>query len=207
MVFESSYTHVLKHNFVRFPGDPQINYLTSPFYSTEFQDKANAALTWNYQKFSTTVYGEYYGNTPNNQATLDVSGYAQPNAGKLGSWVIANWSASYEVLNGLTVTANVNNVFNKQPPFDSTYRGNRQPALQHLQLQQLRPQLLRGRELQVRQVRQTAFAQRGPGASRDPVFFGAAFRDCLRVSRPAAAPAARTGGAGTDRSPAGRRDR
>jgi outer membrane receptor protein involved in Fe transport len=123
MVFESSYTHVLKHNFVRFPGDPQINYLTSPFYSTEFQDKANAALTWNYEKFSTTVYGEYYGNTPNNQATLDVSGYAQPNAGKLGAWVIANWSASYEVLSGLTVTANVNNVFNKMPPFDPTWTG------------------------------------------------------------------------------------
>ena len=123
MVFESSYTHVLKHNFVRFPGDPQINYLTSPFYSTEFQDKANAALTWNYQKLSTTVYAEYYGNTPNNQATLDVSGYAQPNAGKLGSWVIANWSASYEVLNGLTLSVNVNNVFNKQPPFDPTWTG------------------------------------------------------------------------------------
>ena len=44
MVFESSYTHVLKHNFVRFPGDPQIDYLTSPFYSTEFQDKANARI-------------------------------------------------------------------------------------------------------------------------------------------------------------------
>jgi outer membrane receptor protein involved in Fe transport len=123
MVFESSYTHVLKHNFVRFPGDPQINYLTSPFYSTEFQDKANAALTWNYEKLSTTVYGEYYGNTPNNQATLDVSGYAQPNAGKLGSWVIANWSASYEVLNGLTMSVNVNNVFNKQPPLDPTWTG------------------------------------------------------------------------------------
>ena len=69
-----------------FPGDPQIDYLTSPFYSTEFQDKANLALTWNFQKFSTTVYGEYYGNTPNYQATLDVSGYAQPGAGKLGAW-------------------------------------------------------------------------------------------------------------------------
>ncbi len=123
MVMDGSYTHVLKHNFVRFPGDPQIDYLTSPFYSTEFQDKANLALTWNYQKFSTTVYGEYYGNTPNNQATLDVSGYAQPNAGKLGAWFVANWSASYEVLSGLTVSVNVNNVFNKQPPFDPTYTG------------------------------------------------------------------------------------
>ena len=123
MVLDGSYTHVLKHNFVRFPGDPQIDYLTSPFYSTEFQDKANLALTWNFQKFSTTVYGEYYGNTPNYQATLDVSGYAQPGAAKLGAWVIANWSASYEILSGFTVSANVNNVFNKQPPFDNSYQG------------------------------------------------------------------------------------
>jgi iron complex outermembrane recepter protein len=123
MVLDGSYTHVLTHNFVSFPGDPQINYLTSPFYSTEFQDKANLSLTWNFQKWSTTVYAEYYGNTPNNQATLDVSGYAQPGAGKLGAWVIANWSASYEVISGLTVSANVDNVFNRQPPFDPTYTG------------------------------------------------------------------------------------
>ena len=36
--------------------------------------------------------------------------------------VVANWSASYEVLSGLTVSANVNNVFNKQPPFDNSTR-------------------------------------------------------------------------------------
>ena len=123
LLFEASYTHTLKHNFISFPGDPQINYLTSPFYSTEFRDKANAAITWNYRKFSTTVYGEYYGTSPNNQATLDVSGYAQPGAAKLPPWIIANFSASYEVLSGLVVSFNVDNVFNRQPPYDPTYTG------------------------------------------------------------------------------------
>ena len=122
-LFEGSFTHTLKHNFVSFPGDPQIDYLTSPFYSTEFQDKGNLAVTWNFRKFSTTVYGEYYGTSPNNQAIQAVSGYAQPGAAKLPPWIIANFSASYEVLSGLVVSFNVNNVFNKQPPFDSTYLG------------------------------------------------------------------------------------
>jgi outer membrane receptor protein involved in Fe transport len=123
LLFEASYTHTLKHSFIRFPGDPEIDYLTSPFYSTEFRDKGNVAITWNYHKFSSTLYGEYYGTSPNNQATLDVSGYAQPGAGKLKPWVIGNYSASYEVLNGLVVSINVNNVFNKQPPYDPTYTG------------------------------------------------------------------------------------
>jgi iron complex outermembrane receptor protein len=122
-LLDAAYTHVIKHNFINFPGDPQVNYLTSPFYSTEFRDKANASLTWNYGKFSTTLYTEYYGTSPNNQATLDVSGYAQPGAAKLHPWIITNYSASYEVLNGLVVSFNIDNAFNRQPPYDSTYTG------------------------------------------------------------------------------------
>ncbi|MBS0580224.1 MAG: TonB-dependent receptor [Proteobacteria bacterium] len=117
-----SYTHTLNHSIINFPGDPTIDLLTNPFYSTEFRDKGNASLTWNYDKFTTTLYGEYYGTSPNNQATLDNS-LTTPNAGKLHPWWIANASVSYELLKGLTVTANVNNLFNKMPPMDPTYKG------------------------------------------------------------------------------------
>ncbi len=122
-VVQGSYTHTLKHNFVSFPGDPRINYLTSPFYSTEFQDKANLSVSWNYKALTTTAYTEFYGTTPNNQAVQDVTGYAQKGAGKLPSWWIVNFSASYDILPGLQVYGNVLNVVNKQPPFDPTYRG------------------------------------------------------------------------------------
>jgi len=44
------------------------------------------------------VYVERYGRTPNNQATLQVEGYATPGAGTLPPWTITNWSAQYEVL-------------------------------------------------------------------------------------------------------------
>jgi outer membrane receptor protein involved in Fe transport len=120
---EAAYSNILTHSEVRFPGDPEIDLLNSPFYSTEFKTKANLALTWNLGRFGTTVYVERYGRTPNNQATLQVEGYATPGAATLPPWTITNWSAQYEVLRGLTLGANINNVFNRSPPFDSTYTG------------------------------------------------------------------------------------
>jgi iron complex outermembrane recepter protein len=123
MEADAAYTHTLTHNVVQYPGDPQINLLSNPFWSTEFQDKANASVTWNYKKFSTTLYGEFYGTSPNYAATLYTEGYATPQAAKLPSWWLANWSASYEFAPGFTVTANVVNLFNKMPPFDDSYPG------------------------------------------------------------------------------------
>ncbi len=152
MLLQASYTHTLTHNETLFPGDPQINLLDSPFYSTEFQDKANASVTWNYNKFSTTVYGEFYGNTPNEEATLDNS-YQYEGDGRLGSWVIANWSASYEAVPGPYVHGQRGQRVQQDAAVRQLVSGHRQPALQPFQLQHLRTQLLRRGELQVRQVR------------------------------------------------------
>jgi outer membrane receptor protein involved in Fe transport len=128
MILEAAYTRTLTHTAVSFPGDPTIDLIANPFYANlfrdvDFQDKANLALTWNYRKFGTTAYVEYYGTTPNYQAIQAPSGYAQPYAGKLPAWWLANWSANYEIVKGLVATVNVNNVFNKQPPLDNTQLG------------------------------------------------------------------------------------
>ena len=120
---EGAYTNVLTHNEVRFPGDPQIDLLNSPFYSTEFKTKANLGLTWNLGKFGTTVYLEYYGHSPNFVSTQAPEGYATPGAANLATWTITNWSVQYEVLPGLVFNGNINNVFNRSPPFDNSYRG------------------------------------------------------------------------------------
>jgi iron complex outermembrane recepter protein len=120
---EGAYTNILTHTEVRFPGDPEIDLLDSPFYSTEFKIKANLALTWNLDRFGTTVYLEHYGPSPNFVSTEAPEGYATPGADKLASWTITNWSVQYQLLPGLTVTGNVNNVFNRSPPFDNSYRG------------------------------------------------------------------------------------
>jgi iron complex outermembrane recepter protein len=122
--FEGSYSNILKHNQTLFPGDAPVNLLNTPFYSTEFKTKANFAITYQYTKFSTTLYVEHYGKTPNYAAQQDpVNGYNVPGGGRLGIWTIANLSAKYEVLHGLTVSANVNNLFNKLPPIDYSTPG------------------------------------------------------------------------------------
>lgn len=125
--FEGSYSNVLKHTFVQFAGDAQINYLNSPFYSTEFKTKENLSVTWDFHKFGASMYVERYGQTPNYADALTVAGYygpdAAPGAGRLGTWTIANMSAKYEVLPGLVVSANVVNLFDKAPPVDNSYTG------------------------------------------------------------------------------------
>jgi outer membrane receptor protein involved in Fe transport len=120
---EGSYSNILEHSEIRFPGDPQIDLLNSPFYSTEFKTKANLGVTWNIGKFGTTVFVERYGRSPNNVSTLQVEGFATPGAAWLNPWTITNWSAQYEVLRGLTVIGNINNVFNRSPPYDPTWTG------------------------------------------------------------------------------------
>jgi outer membrane receptor protein involved in Fe transport len=52
-----------------------------------------------------------------------LSGGAIGDGGRLPTWTIANLSAKYEVLRGLTVSANVNNLLNKLPPIDYSTPG------------------------------------------------------------------------------------
>jgi outer membrane receptor protein involved in Fe transport len=122
--FDGSYTNVLKHDQTLFPGDAAVNLLENPFYSTEFKTKANFAITYDIKKFSTTLYVEYYGKTPNYLSQQDpVLTYSAPGAGRVGTWTIANLSAKYEILHGLTLSANVNNLFDKLPPIDYSTPG------------------------------------------------------------------------------------
>ena len=72
---------------------------------------------------ATTLYVEHYGKTPNYLAQQDRRGLCAPGGGRLGTWTIANLSAKYEVLHGLTLSANVNNLFDKLPPIDYSTPG------------------------------------------------------------------------------------
>jgi iron complex outermembrane recepter protein len=123
LLFDGAYTDVLKHDSTQFTGDQVIDLLQSPFYSTEFKTKENFSVTWNFRKFGTTFYVERYGETPNYLASLTTDEYNTPGAGRVGSWTLANWSARYEIIRGLMVSANVNNVFNKEPPKDNSWPG------------------------------------------------------------------------------------
>jgi hypothetical protein len=80
-VLEGQYTDILKHTMIMYPGDPTIDLLTNPFYSTEFKSKENISVTWNYAKLSTTLYVEHYGQTPNYAAQQTALGYDVPFGG------------------------------------------------------------------------------------------------------------------------------
>jgi outer membrane receptor protein involved in Fe transport len=118
-----SFSDVLSHSEIRFAGDPTIDLLNSPFYSHEFKTKANLSLGWDYRAFGITLYGEFYGKTPNYIAQQDVTGYEQPGAGRLPTWAVANLNVRYEVLPDLTISGNVVNLTNRLPPIDRSTPG------------------------------------------------------------------------------------
>ena len=122
-VFEGSYSDILKHSLTQFAGDTPVDLINNPFFSTDFKTKENFAVTWNFHKLGLTGYVERYGRTPNFVATESTAGYASPGAGKLGTWTLANFSARYEVIDGLTLSANIVNAFDKMPPVDNSYPG------------------------------------------------------------------------------------
>jgi outer membrane receptor protein involved in Fe transport len=121
LLFNASYSNVLKHDLQQFPTDPVIDELRDPTFSTDFKTKANASITWTLDRWSATVYGNRYGQSPNYAATLN--GYAAPHAGKLPAWYVYNASVSYNPLDNLTLSFLVNNVFNKMPPIDHSMPG------------------------------------------------------------------------------------
>ena len=122
--FEGAYSDILKHSEILHPGDAPINLLDSPFYSTEFKTKEHLTVTYLYAKFGVTAYVERYGRTPNYASQQDpVLGYAAPGGGRLPTWTVANLSAKYEVLPGLTLSASAENIFDKLPPIDYSTPG------------------------------------------------------------------------------------
>ena len=120
-VFEAAWTDVLTHTYQKFPGDRVINLIRDPTWSTDFKTKANASLTWNRGDWTSTVYVDQYGRTPNNLASY--YGYGTEGAGTLSPWTLCNASAQYQWGPNLSTSVVVNNVFDTMPPKDHSYDG------------------------------------------------------------------------------------
>ncbi|MGH8158993.1 MAG: TonB-dependent receptor domain-containing protein [Rhodanobacter sp.] len=125
LYYKFSYSDELKHTYQDYVTDPKIDLLRhpgAPNFNTDFKSKANASITWSKSEWSTTLYVNRFGRSPNNQAQLDDS-YAKPGDGKLGAWILWNASVTYNPIKSLGLSFLVNNVFNKMPPIDRTYSG------------------------------------------------------------------------------------
>lgn len=123
LAFNTSYSDMLKHTQQSYPGDPNIDLLRHPYFSTDFKSKVSGSLTWTpNDQWSGTVYFNRYGKSPNYLATA-TDGYSAKGAGTLPAWVLYNASLSYNPVKNLALSFQVNNLFNKMPPLDRSYPG------------------------------------------------------------------------------------
>jgi iron complex outermembrane recepter protein len=122
-LLDGSFTLTKFHTFQQFPGDPYVNYLNDPFYSTEFKTKSNASVTWSKDPVSVTLYVERYGRSPNHISTTQQNGYSLSGAGSVAPWTLADLSVTYKPIPSLELTFATNNLFNRMPPTDNTFFG------------------------------------------------------------------------------------
>jgi len=125
-----SWTRNFKHEFQQYPTDPVVDALNDPYYSTDPKVKANLSLGWNKDRWTTTLYANYMGQTPNYRATLNkkgtkdkfgkpIDGYNNYGAGKLGSYTTLNGSVNFAVTDDFKVSFLVNNLANRMPDMDA----------------------------------------------------------------------------------------
>ena len=131
-----SWTRNLKHEFQQYPTDPIADALNDPYYSTDPKVKASASLGWNKDRWTTTLYANYIGQTPNYRASLNklgtvdkwgkpIDGYNNYGAAKLGSYTTLNGSVNFAVTEDFKLSFLVNNLANRMPTMDvSGYAGN-----------------------------------------------------------------------------------
>jgi iron complex outermembrane recepter protein len=121
--FNLAWNDMLKHTYQQYAGDPFLDLLANPYWSSEFKSKVNGSVTWERDALSSTVYFTRDGRTPNNLAGLYAAGYATPGAGTLSPWTLVNVSVRYRVSPNLEVSGTIINIANAMPPEDKTYNG------------------------------------------------------------------------------------
>lgn len=131
--FGANYTNMIKRELQPQPGDAFLDLLRDPYamwnYDQYAKVRTDGSVGWAKDKWTTTLYFNYIGKTPNRMAYLGngydyvhSSGYK---AGKWGSYTTYNLSVNYQALEDLTLSVMVNNVFNKMPDGQAhSYAGN-----------------------------------------------------------------------------------
>ncbi|KAF1715067.1 TonB-dependent receptor [Pseudoxanthomonas sangjuensis] len=123
LAFSLNYTRTLDHTLLPQPTEREIDLLDEPqanwVYDAGPKYKADAAVTWNIGKFSTTVYANQIGPTWNYLAyATDDPTYVHASgakAGKWGSYTTYNLGLDYAAMDNLTFSVKVNNAFDKTP--------------------------------------------------------------------------------------------
>ncbi len=100
------------------PGDPIVNILTQGELGELVRFKGNASLGWNRGPWGGTIFVNHLGSfTPFDPTTFE----------EIGSWTTVNVSGSFDLPWNSVIQAGVNNVFDKDPPFDLQAGNSSQP--------------------------------------------------------------------------------
>lgn len=119
--FRGSYSQILKHSYLGFEGDTPVDLLNDPVWSTDPKRKADVSVGWHISDFTTTLYANWLGKTPNYIAS--VGGYSATGAGKLPGYTTVNLSLTWNAMQKLDFSLMANNLFNRMPPKDTGYPG------------------------------------------------------------------------------------
>lgn len=116
--FRGSYTNMLKHEYTPLPGDEPLDLVDDPYNSTDPVTSGNASVTWAKDRWSSTLYANYMGHTPNNIAWIDSDRYEADGAGKLDPYITYNLSIGFDATDDLNVALRVSNLLNEMPDMD-----------------------------------------------------------------------------------------
>lgn len=118
-----NYTNNLDHTVKPLPGDADIDLLRDPYYMWVYdayaKTRADLSVAWAKDKWTTTVYANRLGKTPNYQAFVGRDfGFVNDAGARAGWWapyITYNMSVNYAALDNLELSLMVNNVLDKQP--------------------------------------------------------------------------------------------
>jgi len=125
--FAVNYTNNLDHTLVTQPGEEALDLLRDPVamwnYDSLAKTRTDASAAWSMGDWTTTLYANRIGSTPNYLAYAG-GGYdyvhaSGERAGMWGSYTTYNLSLNWRAMDNLTFSAMVNNVFNKMPDYQA----------------------------------------------------------------------------------------
>ncbi|WP_129137296.1 TonB-dependent receptor [Luteimonas sp. YGD11-2] len=122
LLFRGNYTQKISHKYQQYAEDPEVDQLNDPYWSTDPKRKGDMSVTWATDRWATTLYANWFSETPNYRAWL-VGNYEAADTGRLGSFTTYNASVSFSPIDELSFSLLVNNLTNKMPPLDTSYPG------------------------------------------------------------------------------------
>ncbi|MFC3129017.1 TonB-dependent receptor plug domain-containing protein [Coralloluteibacterium stylophorae] len=120
--FNGNYTNMLSHFVQPLPTDDKIDLLRDPYYMWIYdayaKTRADASVAWDISNWTTTLYVNRIGSTPNYLAYSAGSYDYEVNGAEAGTWapyITYNASVNWRATDDIQFSLLVNNVLNKMP--------------------------------------------------------------------------------------------